>query len=135
MLEKKDWWFGPDFLWTDFDSQFDKVEEHNAIAAVCPEDPEVRKSSVLTTKVCEWAGIEERLNRFSSWHRTKRAIAICLRYRKILLARVRETVSPASQSGSASKGSSKTISANPLNVDELNDARKEIIWIVQQMVS
>ena len=27
---------------------------------------------------------------------------------------------------------SKTISANPLNVDELNDARKEIIRIVQR---
>ena len=120
LLEKKEWWFGPDFLWTDFDSQFGKVEEHNAIAAVCPEDPGVRKSSVLTTKVCEWTGIEERLNRFSSWYRTKRAMAICLRYRKILLARVRE------------RGSSKTISANPLNVDELNDARKEIIRIVQR---
>ncbi len=113
LINKKEWWFGLESLWTDFDPQYGKIEEDNAIGAVRPEDPEVRKSSVL--------------NRFSSWHRAKRAMAVCLRYRKILLAVLSEK-----QTRSASEGNRKNITANPLSVDQLNEARKEIIRIVQR---
>ena len=128
LIDKKEWWFGPEFLWTNFDPRYGKIEEDNAIVAVRPEDPEVRTSTVLTTKVCELAGVEERLNRFSSWHRAKRAMAVCLRYREILLARMRERILSEKQTRSASQGNCKNIFANPLSVEK----RKEIIRIVQR---
>ena len=92
----------------------------------------MRKCSVMVTRTEEHAGIEERLNRFSSWFKAKRAIAICLRFKEILLARLRKRKLSGEQSSDSSEGSSRVISCNPLNVDELNEAGKEIIRVVQR---
>lgn len=61
-------------------------------------------------------------------------MTICLRYSEILLARIRETVSPENQSRSAGEGNSETISAKPLKVDEFNEARKERIVLRKSFV-
>jgi hypothetical protein len=92
----------------------------------------VRTSSALVVKACEWAGIEERLNRFSSWYNAQRAIAVCLRFKRILLARVQDRISPGRDTRNARGTISKPISSNPLNVGELNEARQEIVRIVQR---
>ena len=42
-----------------------------------PEDPEVKKVTVLATKSMEHSSLLERIAYFSDWYRTKRAIAIC----------------------------------------------------------
>ena len=43
---------------------------------ISPEDPEVKKVTVLATKSMEHSSLLERIA-FSDWYRTKRAIAIC----------------------------------------------------------
>ena len=87
----------------------------------------------MLTKVCEWGDIEGRLNRFFFQSaQSEKTMAVCLRYRKIRLARKRKTTLPAKQLRSASERNCETIFANPLNVDEINQATKEIIRIVQR---
>ena len=93
LIDKKEWWHGPDFLWNNFDTQLGVIE--NAVA-VSPDDPEVRKTSTLVTEVKELADIEERLRRFSSWYQAKRAISFCLRLRKRLTNQLRQKRSSAS---------------------------------------
>ena len=44
---------------------------------ISPEDPEVKKATVLATKSMEHLSLLERIAYFSNWNRTKRAIAIC----------------------------------------------------------
>ena len=44
---------------------------------ISPEDPEVKKATVLATKSMEHLSLLERIAYFSDWYRTKRAIAIC----------------------------------------------------------
>ena len=67
----REWWFGPDFLWSNFDSEYGKIDERNSIATICPDDPEIRKRSLMVTKAEEHADIEDNLNCFSSWFRGK----------------------------------------------------------------
>ena len=86
LIDIKQRWFGPDFLWTDFDAQFGKIDGEEAVNVLGPDDPELKKSSVFATKVDERSDLVERLNRFSNWHKAKVAMALCLRYKKILIA-------------------------------------------------
>ena len=53
LIDIKQWWFGPDFLWTDFDAQFGKIDGEEAVNVLDPDDPELKKSSVFATKVDE----------------------------------------------------------------------------------
>jgi hypothetical protein len=122
-------WSG--FSLVGFYLDYGKIDEDNNIAAVCPDDPEVRKCSVIVTRTEEHAGMEEHLNRFSSWFKAKRAIAICLRFKEILLARLHKRKLSGKQSSDSSEGSSRVISCNPVNVDELNEAGNKIIQVVQ----
>jgi hypothetical protein len=81
------WINGPSFLyeahqnWQHYNQPEDKT-------LLSPDDVEVKKVSAFTTCVQEFPNMLERLEYFSSWHRVKRAIAICLRYRGVLLQRV-----------------------------------------------
>ena len=155
LIDKKEWWHGPDFLWANFDTQRGVIED---VLAVSPDDPEVSKTSTLATEVKELAGIEERLCAFSSWYRAKKAIAFCLRLKKRLTNQLRQNSSCASegnkverkevneQTNPISKGlnhrvnksikvtKQEKLSYQPVNVDELQDAENEIIRIVQSKV-
>ena len=86
LIDSKQWWFGPDFLWSDFDAQFGKIDGEEAVNVLVPDNTKLKKSSVLATKVDKRSDLVERLNRFSNWHKAKVAMALCLRYKKILIA-------------------------------------------------
>ncbi|KAK3745254.1 hypothetical protein QZH41_010888, partial [Actinostola sp. cb2023] len=83
------WILGPSFLWEEkskwptTDSQGDAISE---------DDPDVKKSFAMATSTEgeERASLERRLEYFSDWYRAKRAIALCLRYVKLLKDRVQE---------------------------------------------
>ena len=80
------WIQGPEFLWKSRDQWPSKDQTH--AEAIAQDDPEVRKSlSVATSSEVKFATLEERLRYFSSWHRAKRAIALCIRYMHKLKAK------------------------------------------------
>ena len=87
LIDKEEWWHGPNFLWANFDTQRGVIE--NAVE-VSSDDPEVRKAFAFVTDVKELPGIEERLRGFSSWLQAKRAVAVCLRLRKRLINQWRQ---------------------------------------------
>ena len=83
------WWHGPKFL---VDS-VDLPAEPEFAAEVQDDDPEVKKRRVLATSSRPDEtrfDLQDRLTRFSSWFRAKKAVAICLRYGRQLLHRVRQ---------------------------------------------
>ena len=83
------WINRPSFLYEDHqDWQHYNQPDDKAILSL--DDVKVKKVSTFTTRVQELPNILERLERFSSWHRVKKAVAICLRYCRLLLQRVRE---------------------------------------------
>ena len=91
LIDNPLWWNGPDFLWN-------TSEDWNSVDVVLsipPEDPEVKKVSARATQTQEpkLASLRERLTYFSSWHRAKKAIALCLR----LQQRLRKIASSDSQ--------------------------------------
>ena len=47
-----------------------------------PEDPEIKKISAMTTQSQKRFSFPDRLRYFSSWHKAKRAVAVCLRLQK-----------------------------------------------------
>ncbi|XP_022111402.1 uncharacterized protein LOC110990628 [Acanthaster planci] len=84
LVEKSCWLTGPEFLQMDGPTVTPKVAAQKLDEA----DPEVKQAAVLST--CTEATNENqfpdyfekcRLDRFSTWHRAKRAIANCLRYK------------------------------------------------------
>ena len=90
LKDNSSWWNGPAFLLKSGDLPGDKSE-----AEIAEDDPEVKTASALSTTVkivpdqVQYASLSERLKGFSSWFRAKRAVAVVLRYRKLLLQRVR----------------------------------------------
>ncbi|CAB4009057.1 Hypothetical predicted protein [Paramuricea clavata] len=121
------------------------------------DDSEVRRISTLVTEVKELADIEEGLRRFSSWYQAKRAISLCLRFRKRLTSQLRQKSSSASDGNKPKRkeieddGQTNPISKDlkqlvnksikatrqeklsykSVTVDKLQDAESEIIKIVQ----
>ena len=85
------WWKGPVFLHTPAPTQENSCRDRD----LDPEDTEVRRlkdqaNSVTThafqsaTMTKDFATLPERLERFSKWHAAKKAVANCLRYKRIL---------------------------------------------------
>ncbi|XP_064633640.1 uncharacterized protein LOC135491598 [Lineus longissimus] len=79
LINTKQWWKGPIFL-----SKPGPIQPNTNIFQSSQEDPEMKKVKVLATqaKQDESADFLSRLDRFSSWHRMKRAVAVCLRMTK-----------------------------------------------------
>ena len=71
LIKSDRWWNGPNFLW------IPQLEIPASEPQISPEDPEVKKVTVLATKSMEHSSLLERIAYFSDWYRTKRAIAIC----------------------------------------------------------
>lgn len=129
LLQSSRWLRGPTFLWDHHDGwkNFDKSQPE----PLQLDDKEVRKASSLatcTTNEEQSATLLQRLEYFSSWFRTKRAVAVCLRYRKILLERTRgkQTTMDGVKTRSAAR------EYRPVDVDELKEAEQEIIRHVQK---
>ena len=49
---------------------------------IFPDDPEVKKTSTMTSQPQECFSLSESLKYFSSWHRAKRAVAVCILLQK-----------------------------------------------------
>ena len=121
LKESNLWWRGPSFLTESTDLLDEEVDFE-----VHEEDKEVKKSSVVLatgaiTDSQSCAGLPERLERFSSWFRAKRAVAVCLRYKQRLCLKMKEKMGLSSSQGNESFGASLTdvpITANELKKDE-----------------
>ena len=78
------WFKGPDFLYSPVISNFEMSE------ISLENDPEV-KTQVLSSNVKPtFTPLLDRLTRFSSWPSAKKALCVCIRYRNILLNKVRD---------------------------------------------
>ncbi|KAK3737868.1 hypothetical protein QZH41_019749, partial [Actinostola sp. cb2023] len=83
------WILGPSFLWEE-KSKWPTTDSQGG--AISEDDPDVKKSVAMATSTEgeERASLERRLEYFSDWYRVKRAIALCIRYVKLLKDRVQE---------------------------------------------
>ena len=128
-VEKSKWIEGPDFLKEPVDSWL-KIDNYEN--SLDPESPEVRKVKVNTSTVKESSDICKRLQRFSSWHKVKVAVALCLRYKRKLREKVLEK-RKALRDGVTERGSTDGTSTSPeLNVTDLEEAEVEILKQVQR---
>ena len=80
ILNNSLWWEGPSFLKS-------YNPPGNKIYTTIPDtDPEVyKKSSVHAITDDSAASMESRLKNCLSWHRLRKAVALCLRYKRILM--------------------------------------------------
>ena len=120
---------GPSFLWDPHYSwkNLNKSEPE----PLQPDDKEVRKASAFTTFTTTKepsASLLQCLEYFSSWFRAKRAVAVCLRYRKILLERTRRKQTTVD----GGKTRSAANEYRPVDIDELKAAEQEIIRHMQK---
>ena len=123
------WWSEPSFL-----TELTDLPEEELDLQVEQEDPEVKKTRVslvtratIGTQSC--AGLPERLERFSSWFRAKRAVAVCLSYRRRLLQKVKEQSALPSSYQDELPGAPLT--KVPITAGELREAEKVILISVQ----
>ena len=113
------WLKGPNFLW--------KPE----VSATIPQgidiehdDPELKRGQSFSVSAkCVAASMLERLEYFSDWHRAKRAIALCLRFKRMLQQRCVKR---------PQRVSTLDLSQyKPVSVNELQEAEFAIIKIAQ----
>ena len=111
------WLRGPDFLWHPGAYQ---AQVERSLQPLDPDDPEVKVSTLMTqtSKVYPDYFETARLDRFSSWFRAKRAVAVCLRLKDRLKER------------------KKAVEGSParyqqVNVEEIGQAEMEIICCLQ----
>ena len=126
LIDNPLWWNGPEFLWSSLED-WNFVDE---IPSIPPDDPEV-KIYVRATQIEELkpSSILERLTYFSSWHRARRAIAVCLRLQR-RFRRVDASVSQEDRKN-VKKREEGIASYKPVDVQELRQAELHIIKIVQ----
>ena len=79
LIESKQWWSGPEFLWKPLKNQ--SCLDGSDLREISPDDPEL-KISAMAIQGQEHFSLSERLNCFSTWHKAKRAVAVCLRLQK-----------------------------------------------------
>ncbi|XP_006817261.1 uncharacterized protein LOC102809485, partial [Saccoglossus kowalevskii] len=126
LIHNSIWWKGPVLLSTvESQSSTSKTEPFMLDNA----DPEIKKTvSVLHTSTIpdEYEDMLSRVEYFSDWHRLKRAIAVCLRFKQRLIDH--KISKP-----KVHLMNSATIKQNyiPVNVDEMQQAEKLIIKMVQ----
>ena len=112
------WWNGPSFLWNPLYLNDDADIE----TSISPEDPEVRKVTVLASTTRELPTLLERLKYFSDWHRAKNAVALCLRYLEKLKCKSKEE-----------KGNQPDQSkVPPVSVEEMQRAERKVLQTVQR---
>ena len=75
---------GPAFLWSAIPLQVTRE-----CMTVSPDNPEIKKVVAHNAQAKPtFSNFLDRIGYFSDWHRAKRAVAVCLRFRDILKARV-----------------------------------------------
>ena len=113
-LQNTRWILGPKFLWSEQDKWLSGDEQEQNLRS---DDPEVKKSVVMTTSSFnkDKPTLEERVRRFSDWHRARRAVALSMKYIKRLKRR-------------AKGESDETVQ---ISAEDLEEAGKAIIRSVQ----
>ena len=94
------------------------------------DSPEVKDFRVNASAVKENSDILKRLQRFSSWHKVKVAVALCLRYKKKLRGKVLAKKAPSDGASEETPINGTSISPG-LNVVDLEEAEVEILKQVQ----
>ncbi|XP_043205364.1 uncharacterized protein LOC122372337 [Amphibalanus amphitrite] len=123
------WWTGPSFFRESADLPAEEVTHE-----VDEDDPEVKKSKrVLVTHAdadpVSYDGLPKRLERFSSWFRAKKSLAICLRYVRVLRRRMMERLRL--QQGQVSEEVDASLTDAPITAAEMKEAERIIIKSVQ----
>ena len=120
-MDDRLWWNGPELLWK---SGKDWILTEDT-SKISPDDPEIKRGSVLATQVWKPSSVLEHLEYLSSWHRAKRAVAVCLRLQE-------KFRSPNQQEAKRDPSDSRSSKYIPVNVQELQNAESEIIKIVHR---
>ncbi|XP_071482161.1 uncharacterized protein [Diadema antillarum] len=118
-LKDSKWLRGPDFLWKSTlpaQSTGEKFMVHT-------DDPELKKSHVHTSHVSPSFLHSSRLDRFSTWHKAKRAVANCM----LFIARLRQRCEE-----KRNKNHNKRSEEEAINVERLKIAEIEIVRLVQR---
>lgn len=124
LLKNERWLMGPGFLWK---SEEAWPSHQHTDPTVAENDPEVKRERQVFSSTTE-AGmttLSQLFGRFSQWHRLKKFVAWILRYRSNLLKAVGRR-----KSGSMSH--SKAVTIEPITVEEINKAEREILVHVQK---
>ena len=87
-LQTTRWISGPQFLWSEQGKWLNGDEQEQSLRS---DDPEVKKSVVMATSSFDKDKntLEERVRRFSDWHRAQRAVALSMKYIKRLKRRAK----------------------------------------------
>ena len=72
LIRSERWWNGPNFLWKPLPN------ETNFDPQVSPDDPEVRKVTVLASTSAEHSDLIDDIKHFSDWFHAKRVTALCV---------------------------------------------------------
>ncbi|XP_031554426.1 uncharacterized protein LOC116291397 [Actinia tenebrosa] len=91
-LKDSRWILGPTFLWKK-ETEWPNSDENDYSLSNPQEDPEVKKSVVMATATSDqrsYPAMDERVERFSSWYRAKRAVALCMKCISRLKARIKK---------------------------------------------
>ena len=72
LIRSERWWNGLNFLWKPLPN------ETNFDPQVSPDDPEVRKVTVLASTSAEHSDLVDDIKHFSDWFHAKRVIALCM---------------------------------------------------------
>ena len=93
--------------------------------------PEVKDFKVNASAVKEYSDVLKRLQRFSSWHKVKVAVALCLRYKRKLRGKVLAKKKAPSDGASEERPINGTSISPGLDVADLEEAEVEILKQVQ----
>jgi hypothetical protein len=77
LLSSPIWFRGPNFLWEERLPEGEKTEE------LPPDDPEVRKRCLATSKQ-QGSSLLARLERYSSWSKIRRIVSLCLNIKQVI---------------------------------------------------
>mgnify|MGYP000353277823 CR=1 FL=1 len=125
IIFKNRWINGPDFLW-----EPESRWPVQPVAQMSDDDPEIKRDSqaLLSLTNTGTIFINQVLEYFSSWYRLKKFVAWILRY----LEKLKQSSKRRKEGLALVQDSPEERSFDPLSVDEINKAEKEILKFIQR---
>ena len=128
LLHADKWWHGPEFLCSS-----SSLPLNDGQSNVEEGDPEVKNVVTHSTHLQPvFSNLLERITYFSDWHRAKRAVAVCLRFRDLLLNKAVKRPMKLHTRTALNTGVKSVY--KPVNVAELQRAEHVIIKAAQEAV-